>query len=99
MQINNKFSSERDVITKVPQGSMDGPILFNLFINDLVVFIDQCTLKYMLLSDFMIVENWVFENCMILNPEKCYFMCIGKNVSHSELLNLNNLNLKKLQRG
>ena len=29
-----------------------------------------------------------------LNPGKCYFMCIGKNVSDSELLNLNDLNLK-----
>ena len=32
LQINNKFSSERDVIAGVPQGSRDGPLLFNLFI-------------------------------------------------------------------
>ena len=31
---------------------------------------------------------------MILSPGKCCFMCIGKNVTDSELLNLNNLNLK-----
>ena len=48
----------------------------------------------MLLPDFMIVEDWFFENYMILNPEKCYFMCIGKNISDSELLNLNDLDLK-----
>ena len=48
----------------------------------------------MLSSDFMIVEDWFFENYMILNLEKYYFMCIGKNVSDSEFLNLNDLNLK-----
>ena len=31
---------------------------------------------------------------MILNSGKCHFMCIGKNVSDSELLNLNDLDLK-----
>ena len=101
VQINIKVSSERDVIAGVLQGSIDGPLLFNLFINDLIFFIEQCTLrnyaddnKIYASSDFMIVEDWFFENYMILNPGKCYFMCIGKNVSDSELLNLNDLNLK-----
>ena len=55
---------------------------------------DKELIKSMLLSDFMIVEYCFFENYMILNSGKCYFMCITKNISDSELLKLNDLNLK-----
>ena len=39
VQINNKFSSLKDVLAGFPQGSIDGPLLFNLLINDLFLFI------------------------------------------------------------
>ena len=39
VQINNKFSSSKDVTAEVPHGSIDGPLLFNLFISDLFFFI------------------------------------------------------------
>ena len=45
VQINNKFSLERNVIAGVVQGSFDGPLLFNLFINDLVFFIQYSVLS------------------------------------------------------
>ena len=40
--VNNKFSLERNANAKVPQGSIDEPLLFKLFMNDLVFFI-QCS--------------------------------------------------------
>ena len=43
-EINNKFRSLKEVIVGVPQGSIDGLLLFNVFLNDLFPFICFSTL-------------------------------------------------------
>ena len=68
------------------------PMIIRLFVcmsNLSISGEDKELVKSVVSSYFMIVKDWLFENYMILNPGKCYFMCIGKNVSDSELLNLN----------
>ena len=44
VEINNKFSSLKELMGRVPQGFIDGPLLFNLFINDFFLFICFSTL-------------------------------------------------------
>ena len=45
VQINNEFISENNVIAGFLRGSVDGFLLSNLFINDLVFFIQYCILS------------------------------------------------------
>lgn len=86
LKVNNVISQPAVVATGVPQGSILGPLLFILFINDLMeirntfLFADDCLLvsagetaekaAKSLEIDLIETSNWYTNNKLVLNAKK-----------------------------
>ena len=111
ISVNASFSDWKEIETGVPQGSILGPFLFNIFLHDIFYFINNGNLrnyaddntlysfgkslnmvKENLKINFLIMQKRFYENHMVLNPGKYYYLVLG-NRSNSGTINLNKTKL------
>lgn len=91
VRLNKTISPKSNINYGVPQGSMLGPILFNIFVNDLCDYVKDCILiQYADDTQFLHTGNVNDLGCLITKTEqtlkciKTYFLSNGLMLNSSK---------------
>ena len=85
VRINETYSTYMDIVSGIPQGSILGPILFNVFINDLFLFIENAKIHNYADDNAIQHEASSLDdlirvlNEMIVNPKKFQLLIAAKS--------------------
>ena len=80
VKIGTAGSSWMDLTKRVPQGSILGLLLFNIFINDLFLFIEKCTLYNYADDNSMAYSSTTLQNVLsnLRTLQNCYWLVLKK---------------------
>ena len=69
VNVNNNFSLWKDIFADVPQGSITGPIMCNIYVNDIFLFPDNVFLSMIFAGSLLMILLFIQLEKTITLPE------------------------------